>query len=558
MPGLIVYLLKVNAALCLFYLAYRFALRPLTFYYLNRFFLVFGIVFSTVYPLVDVSALFVNHTVIRQQLNTIVPNWHAVLPAVQYRAATVDYWGVPLMLFWLGVILMAFRLAMQFISLYMIHRQSVQDNHLGEPFRAVKTDVNPFSFWQEIYLNPDKHTDAELRAIIQHEQVHIRQWHTLDVILAELSVVFYWFNPGAWFMKQAVKENLEFITDREILRSGIDEKAYQYSLVRVSALKPGAAIVNNFNFLTIKKRIMMMNKKRSSKVQITKYVVLLPLVMLLALVFTVSKAELSKKDIVVIAKKILPEHIVNVITPVTGTAIVKSPAKIQADTVKPPKVVKDSVVKAYIVVDGKDTDNNGSDAKVKTKMFRLQLDNKEGKDPVVIVDDKDHPVNASLSEVRPDRVKTIMVLKADTLVDGKKRNVIVKLKPLTRVSTDLSTTTSNSITIASAGDATPKAYTLDMRSDDDEIVYTIDPRELNKAEIENMRKNFKKDGFDLKVDEDFDGDKLKTIAISIKSLSKGNAASATYSADDLKNDGYIIRIEADKTTGGVSVLSHKR
>jgi beta-lactamase regulating signal transducer with metallopeptidase domain len=558
MPGLIIYLLKVNAALCLFYLSYRFALRPLTFYYLNRFFLLFGIVFSTVYPLVDVSALFASHADIQQQLNTIVPNWHAVLPAVQHQVATVNYWGVPIMLFWLGVILMAFRLAVQFISLYRIHQRSVQADYHGEPFRAVKSDVNPFSFWQDIYLNPDKHTDAELRSIIQHEQVHVRQWHTLDVILAELSVVFYWFNPGVWFMKQAVKENLEFITDREILRSGVDEKAYQYSLVRVSALKPGAAIVNNFNFLTIKKRIMMMNKKRSSKVQITKYVVLLPLVMLLALVFTVSKAELSKKDISVIAKKILPVRIVNALAPVSSKAIVEAPVKIQDDTIKSPKVVKDSVVKTYIVVDGKDTADNGADTKVKTKTFRLTFDNKDGKDPVVIVDDKDHPANVSLSEIRPDRVKTIMVLKSDTLIDGKKRNVIVRLKPIAKVSTDVSTSTSNSLTIGSTGDAAPKAYTLDVRSDDDEIVYVIDPRELNKSEIENMRKNFKKDGFDLKVDEDFDGDKLKTIAVSINSLNKHSSASATYSGDDLRKNGNIIRIEADKTTGGVSVMSHKR
>src|ERR1700744_5729183 len=102
MPALIIYLLKVNAALCLFYIAYRFALRPLTFYYLNRFFLVFGIVFSTAYPLIDISALFAAHNDIRQQLTTIVPNWNTVLPIVQHQAAAINYWGVPIALFWIG------------------------------------------------------------------------------------------------------------------------------------------------------------------------------------------------------------------------------------------------------------------------------------------------------------------------------------------------------------------------------------------------------------------------------------------------------------------------
>ena len=74
MPVLIVYLLKVNAALCLFYIAYRFALRPLTFYYLNRFFLVFGMIFSTCYPFIDISKLVAKQDAISRQLNTIAPN----------------------------------------------------------------------------------------------------------------------------------------------------------------------------------------------------------------------------------------------------------------------------------------------------------------------------------------------------------------------------------------------------------------------------------------------------------------------------------------------------
>jgi bla regulator protein BlaR1 len=67
-----------------------------------------------------------------------------------------------------------------------------------------------------------------------HEQVHVNQWHTIDILLAELSSIFYWFNPGIWLMKKAVRENIEFITDRKILNKGIDSKTYQYSLVSVS------------------------------------------------------------------------------------------------------------------------------------------------------------------------------------------------------------------------------------------------------------------------------------------------------------------------------------
>jgi len=311
MPHLIVYLLKANAALCLFYLAYRFLLRRLTFYYLNRFFLVFGIMFSATYPFIDLSALFAKHEVLSRQLVVIVPNWQAIAPATIPQPSTFFYWQIPVILFWMGVVLMAIRLAIQFISLYKIHKNSNAAEYEGHPFRKVNNDIGPFSFWQAIYLNPDKHENQELQAIIEHEKIHVAQWHTLDVLMAELSAIFYWFNPGVWFMKQAIKENLEFITDRKILQGGIDEKSYQYSLLSVSNLKPSTAMVNDFNFSSIRKRILMMNKKRSSKVQVSRYVVLLPLVVILTLVFTISKAELTPKSISAFVKRIMPKAMVS-------------------------------------------------------------------------------------------------------------------------------------------------------------------------------------------------------------------------------------------------------
>jgi hypothetical protein len=123
----------------------------------------------------------------------------------------------------------------------------------------------------------------------------VTEWHTLDILLAEISVIFYWFNPGVWLMKKAVRENIEFITDRKILQKGMDSKAYQYSLLNVSvAATASAGITNHFNFSTLKKRIKMMNTKRSSNVTLTRYAFLLPTVLICLFVFSVSKAELIK------------------------------------------------------------------------------------------------------------------------------------------------------------------------------------------------------------------------------------------------------------------------
>ena len=295
MPALIIYLLKVNIALILFYLAYRFVLRWLTFYTLNRFFLVSGIIFASAYPFIDLSDIFIKHTEINDKLIVIVPDWSSVEKAV-LPYASFNYWQLIIAIFWLGVVTMAVRLTIQLISLYRIHRSSKPEVLNNYAFRRIKEKVNPFSFWQSIYLNPAQHPQKELEAILQHEKVHVEEWHTLDILLAELSVVFYWFNPGVWLMKQAVKENLEFITDLKVLNSGLDSKIYQYSLVQISTLPQSYSLANNFNFMSIKKRIMMMNKKQSSKIQVSRYLLMLPVVIVLTFVFTISKAQLEKRN----------------------------------------------------------------------------------------------------------------------------------------------------------------------------------------------------------------------------------------------------------------------
>jgi hypothetical protein len=315
MPDLIIYLLKVNVALLLFYLAYHVALRRLTFYHLNRLFLLFGILFSTLYPLIDLSEFFSQHQKISNTYLINIPTWTAA-PAVQAQAAVFDYWLLPVFLFWIGAAIMAIRLLMQFISLYKIHAASKPKNFNGIRFREINQLTQAFSFWQTIYLNPSQHQQEELESILRHEQIHVKGWHTLDVLLTEISTVFYWFNPGIWLMKNAIKENLEFIADQIVVNSGVDKKEYQYLLLKVvGATQP--QIANQFNFPSLKRRIAMMNKMPDHKASKLRLLIVLPLATVLLLAFrsaaTETEALVSASETVMQQQnndKILPKELV--------------------------------------------------------------------------------------------------------------------------------------------------------------------------------------------------------------------------------------------------------
>jgi bla regulator protein BlaR1 len=324
MPALFVFLLKVNIALLIFCLGYYLVLRRLTFYTLNRVYLGVAIIFSSVYPLINVNSFVERHHI--PVSNTIV-NWKA--PAVNFVEPIIQqpgYWLWAEMIFWIGAALFAMRLMIQLLSLYKLYKNSKPGKIQDHEVRIIDADISPFSFWQSIYINPANLNPGDLESVLQHEQVHVKEWHTMDILLTEISVIFYWFNPGIWLMKKAVRENIEFITDRKILQKGTDSKAYQYSLLNVSfTATASAGITNHFNFSTLKKRIKMMNAKRSANVNLTRYAFLLPAVLICLFAFSISKAELVKKS--KIAYKAITASVNNLITVTTANHTHSAAAK---------------------------------------------------------------------------------------------------------------------------------------------------------------------------------------------------------------------------------------
>ena len=273
MPDLLLYLLQVNGALLLFVAVYYALLRQLTFHTLNRWYLLGAIGFSALYPLLDVAALWTRPAALGNNLIVWQSTWTSQAAA---DTSPIDYYKWVMILYWTGVAGLGARLLMQGLSLRRLHQASTLAE--GLRFRQITEAVTPFSFWQTIYVNPAQHHPVELPAILLHEQVHVQQWHTLDVLLGQLQRVFCWLNPAAWLLLRAIQENLEFIADQAVLRAGrVDSKVYQYSLVRLSTLALGPALVTPFTFHTLKSRIKMMNSQKTSAIHMARYLLVAPL-----------------------------------------------------------------------------------------------------------------------------------------------------------------------------------------------------------------------------------------------------------------------------------------
>ena len=128
-----------------------------------------------------------------------------------------------------------------------------------------------------------------LSMILKHEQIHGSQWHSTDIIAANLLLILQWVNPLAWFYKKGIEENLEFIADSATVQQVPSVKQYQLALVKASSTLPIPALTTNFYQSFIKKRILMLNKSTSNKINVWKLSIILPLLALFLWSFNVNE-----------------------------------------------------------------------------------------------------------------------------------------------------------------------------------------------------------------------------------------------------------------------------
>jgi hypothetical protein len=290
MPTLL-YLLKAHVVLTLFAAAYYGLLRQLTFFGLNRAYLVLALLFAAVYPALPVPALL--PAVAFEPVVTSLGQTGGVGSAPSAVASTVDWQTTGLVAYACGTGLLLLRLLAQLISLAWVRRNSQPALALGQPVRLLAGAGGPFSFGQTIYLSAAALADtANLPAALRHEQAHVHQWHTLDVLLTQVAVALAWVNPAAWLLRRAVLDNLEYLADQAALQTGLDRRAYQYSLLRQQpGGVPAPALAFHFSFLTLKNRITMLNQPASTARQLGRYLLAAPLVMALALGYSAARAQ---------------------------------------------------------------------------------------------------------------------------------------------------------------------------------------------------------------------------------------------------------------------------
>lgn len=281
-----VYFLKINVAIALFYAFYRLFFYKDTFFTWRRTALLCFFAVSAIVPLFNIQTWIEQQepmaamadlyaTVVLPEL-TLTPQ-----PETDWKQLLADGIGI---VYWLVVALLTARFLVQLTGIIRLGRRCPTQKIDDTTVHLLPRPEGPFSFFRWIFVYPDAHTGEELHEILTHERTHARQWHSIDVMIGELACIVCWFNPFAWLMKREIRTNLEYMADEKVLETGHDSRTYQYHLLGLSHHKAAATIYNSFNVLPLKKRITMMNKRRTRAIGRTKYLMFLPLAALLMIV----------------------------------------------------------------------------------------------------------------------------------------------------------------------------------------------------------------------------------------------------------------------------------
>jgi TonB family protein len=292
MNTILLYLIESTFSILVLYGIYWFFLRKDTFFQVNRFYLIAMILFSMLVPLIPfnwVPSGSASAMVIFLDPVLITPE-----KMQQTISSHIQWIEIAAVVYITGLLIFLLRFVLQLIQLYRITRRFGIRESKGHRVVFVDRGYSPFSFFNLVFINEEAIPAGSLATILEHERIHIRQHHTLDMILLELASVFQWFNPLVWLAGREMKTIHEYLADEGVLQTGISRSQYQQMILDETMGIQVNSLTNNFNVSLLKKRIHMMTKPKSGLWAAGKMLIALPA--LAALLFLMPAVSVSSEN----------------------------------------------------------------------------------------------------------------------------------------------------------------------------------------------------------------------------------------------------------------------
>ena len=271
---MIIYLLKSSGCIALFYLVYLVFFKYTDWFQLNRAYLLTGVVLSFIVPMIVVSGTPIDvAATIMEEGYTIADTFHVADVAVSIKAdysiiAYLYYFGAALAL------LITLTSVLKSLRLYW----SADKLKLNNQTVVVDPNIKPFSFFGILFIR----SQDEDPIIVQHEMVHIKHRHWIDLVVVEVATIILWFNPIMYVYRRSIAIQHEYIADREVI-ANVTVETYLGCITKQLESRMWAGIASRFNARSIKQRIIMATNTKSYPA--FRYTIVLPTFALVIMAF---------------------------------------------------------------------------------------------------------------------------------------------------------------------------------------------------------------------------------------------------------------------------------
>lgn len=223
MEATLIYFGKSAMTLAIFYLLFHFVFRKQKQFVFNRLYLLASFVLSFIIPAITIT---ITKNVAPAPVQPLmdVPLAIPDFPVIEAPATEIvepfNWMNYLLYAFIAGIAISLVHLLIGHIRAISIVRKADIDEYSSTRICITKEDLHPFSFFNQIIVSRNALAHPNIDLIIEHEKVHVKEMHTLDMLLAELLFAMQWFNPFAWLLKDSIKTNLEYIADHKVSHPG--------------------------------------------------------------------------------------------------------------------------------------------------------------------------------------------------------------------------------------------------------------------------------------------------------------------------------------------------
>jgi N-acetylmuramoyl-L-alanine amidase len=299
------YFLKVGLTQTVFYLLYFFLFKNTSFFNLNRAYLLFTLLLSFVIPIIALPVEADVNSPALSMLTLSPGNFNeseiASAPSSIQEETFQANIQLYVAIFYLSVVFLLLLRSILGVKRVLELKRAGNSFTSGNVTIFHISGIDPFCFLNMVFIDPARANAA----IILHEQAHVKYYHWIDLLVMELAGIICWFNPVIWIYKSALKQQHEYLADEYVIGNGIPARDYLEFILRFISIEEPIGPVNKFNSQSLKNRIVMMTKNKSSFTSKLFYLAAIPAVCVV--IFAFSKKEsgtlihsLNKEIVVVI------------------------------------------------------------------------------------------------------------------------------------------------------------------------------------------------------------------------------------------------------------------